>query len=61
MENQRQDGLACAAKAENLSSAENEIKCDSNAAAVFSSIQEIAIKRGDDQAKYPSRFTTFRL
>ena len=63
VENQRQDWLECAAKAKDLSSAENEIKCDSNAAAtaVFSSIQEIAIKRGDDQAKYPSQFTTFRL
>ena len=60
MENQRQDWLACAAKAKDLSSAENEIKCDSNAAtAVF---EEIAIKRGDDQAKYyPSELTTSDL
>ena len=63
VENQRQDWLACAAKAKDLSSAENEIKCDSNAAtAVFSSIEEIAIKRGDDQAKYyPSELTTSDL
>ena len=63
VENQRQDWLECAAKAKDLSSAENEIKCDSNAAtAVFSSIEEIAIKRGDDQAKYyPSELTTSDL
>ena len=49
LENQRQDWLACAAKAKDLSTAENEIKCESSTSA------EIIIQNGKHQANNPKK------